>query len=74
MKIATNNQQYITSLKNETIDQISLRAFGNTDATEQILMINQNLSEYGLFLPFGITVNLPPMAKAKSIEINNFWN
>lgn len=54
----------VTAHKNETVDDLAYRIFGNSAAVEEIYRLNQNLARHGLRLPHGTEVNVPETTTA----------
>tara|TARA_R110001583_G_scaffold48027_1_gene150280 strand:- start:39418 stop:39627 length:210 start_codon:yes stop_codon:yes gene_type:complete len=59
----------VTAQKHETVDALSYRTLGTTDAVEQIYQLNQNLAELGPFLPHGTQVQIPEITTTTTATV-----
>ena len=65
----------IISQKNDTVDAICQRHYGQTTAvTEAVYNANPGLAEQGLTLPAGISITLPDVQPETQESSINLWD
>jgi len=64
----------IESLADETLDSVCYRYYGNSDNLEAVIKANKHLAEFGVLLPRGTKVKMPPLATKSAINLVNLWD
>ncbi|WP_118987167.1 tail protein X [Photorhabdus sp. CRCIA-P01] len=65
----------IIAQQNDTVDALCWRHYGRTQGmTEQVLLVNPGLAEYGIILPHGTEVEMPEIMTATTKPILQLWD
>ncbi|EYU13239.1 phage tail protein [Photorhabdus luminescens] len=65
----------IIAQQNDTVDALCWRHYGRTQSmTEQVLLVNPGLAEYGVILPHGTEVEMPEIMTATTKPILQLWD
>lgn len=67
--------QYLTKA-DDTLDEIAYRYYGHTNnkVVERILEANFGISQYGVFLPAGVLIELPEVRKTTETRKVKLWD
>jgi len=56
----------IRSVQGETIEQVSLRVYGDVSMVEALYEVNRHLASYGPRLPMGVLIQTPPKTQSST--------
>ena len=65
----------VCAMQGDTLDALCFRYYGRTEGVvETVLQANPGLSDLGVILPHGTTIDLPDAETAPTAETLNLWD
>ncbi|MEY8616217.1 tail protein X [Citrobacter amalonaticus] len=65
----------VYAMQGDTLDALCARYYGRTEGVvESVLQANPGLSELGVILPHGTSIDLPDVETSPTAETLNLWD